>query len=137
MCYRVIANLYIAKKKECSSRLPNNFLKDTIDAHKEAFGISSDTIVSPAIIRSCNIRGQKISKKGPVKPLENIEPSTVAICLQMEVCWQPLNAKEGLLLMNSLIYRRPVVQENLILFKKKSNIVNKNARKLGKTTKSW
>ena len=41
------------------------------------------------------------------------------------------------MLMNSLIGRRPVVQENLILFKEKSNIVNKDASKLGKVTKSW
>ena len=38
---------------------------------------------------------------------------------------------------NSLIDRRPVVQENLILFKEKSNKVNKDAIKLGKVTKLW
>ena len=41
------------------------------------------------------------------------------------------------MLINSLIYRSVVVQENLISFKEKSNIVNKDARKLGKVTKSW
>ena len=30
----VIANLYISKKKECSLRFPNKFLKETIVAHK-------------------------------------------------------------------------------------------------------
>ena len=55
----------------------------------------------------------------------------------MEFSWQPLNAKEGLLLRNSLIDRSTVVQENLILFKEKSNISNKDASKLGKVTKSW
>ena len=34
----------------------------------------------------------------------------------MAFCRQLLNAKGGLLLMNRLIDRRPVVQENLILF---------------------
>ena len=33
-CYCEITNIYIAKKKEYSSRLPNNFMKDTIDAQK-------------------------------------------------------------------------------------------------------
>ena len=49
-CYCAITNIYIAKKKECSSLLPNNFLKYTIDAQKEDFGISLDTIVSHATI---------------------------------------------------------------------------------------
>ena len=40
------------------------------------------------------------------------------------------------MLMNRLIDRRPVVQVNLILFKEKPNIVNKDASKLGKVTKS-
>ena len=39
--------------------------------------------------------------------------------------------------MNSIINRSAVVQVNLILFKEKSNIANKDARKLGKVTKSW
>ena len=136
-CYRVIANLYISKKKECSSRLPNNFLKDTIDAQKEAFGISSDKSFSIATIRSRKRRGQNRSNNVPVTPLANIEPALVAICLQMVFFRKPLNKKEGLFIMNILIDRRPVVQENLILFKEKSNIVNKDASKLGKVTKSW
>ena len=41
------------------------------------------------------------------------------------------------MLVNSLFGRSAVVQENLILFKEKSNIVNKDANKLGKVTKSW
>ena len=41
------------------------------------------------------------------------------------------------MLINSLIDRRPVVQENLILFKEKSNIVNKDASKIYEVTKSW
>ena len=41
------------------------------------------------------------------------------------------------MLMNSLIGRSAVVQENLISFKEKPNIVNKDASKLGKVTKSW
>ena len=55
----------------------------------------------------------------------------------MAVFRKPLNAKEGILLMNSLIDRSVVVQENLILFKEKSNIVNKDASKLYEVTKSW
>ena len=47
------------------------------------------------------------------------------------------NPKEGLLLMNSLIDRSVVVQENLISFKEKSNIVKKDTRNLGEVTKSW
>ena len=39
--------------------------------------------------------------------------------------------------MNSIINRSGVVQENLILFKEKSNMVNKDARNIGKVTKSW
>ena len=39
--------------------------------------------------------------------------------------------------MNIIIDRSAVVHENLILFKEKSNIVNKDAIKLGKVTKSW
>ena len=136
-CYCAITNLYITKKKECSSQLPNNFLKEDIEAQKEAFGIPSDTIVSHATIRSRERRGQNRSKKGPVAPLANIEPALVAICLQMAFFRQPLNAKEGLLLMNSLIDRSIVVQENLIPFMERSNIVNKDAIKLGKVTKSW
>ena len=41
------------------------------------------------------------------------------------------------MLMNSLIYRSAVVQENLILFKEKSNIANKDASKLGKVNRLW
>ena len=41
------------------------------------------------------------------------------------------------MLRNSLIDRSIVVQENLISFKDKSNIVNMDARKLGKVTTSW
>ena len=115
--YCAITNIYITKKKEYSSRLPNNFMKNTIDAQKESCGISSDTIVIHATIRSCKRRGQNRSKKGPVAPLANIEPALVTICLQMAFFRHPLNAKEGLLLMNSIIDRRPIVQENLILFK--------------------
>ena len=115
--------------------MPNNFLKYTIDAQKEAFGISSDTIVSHTKIRRRERRGQNRSKKGPVAPLENIEPALVAICLQMAFFRQPLNIKEGLLLMNILIDRIAVVQENLILLKEKSNMANKDASKLGKVTK--
>ena len=110
--------------------MPNNLLKDTIDAQKEAFGISLDTIVSHATIRSRERRGQNRIKKGPVAPLAKIEPALVAICLQMSFCRKPLNAKEGLLLMNSITDRSAVVQENLILFKGKSNIMNKDASKL-------
>ena len=78
-------------------------MKETIDAQKELFGIPSDKIVSHATIRIRERRGQKRSKKGPVAPLAKIEPTLVAICLQMEFFWQRLNAKEGLLMMNSLI----------------------------------
>ena len=39
--------------------------------------------------------------------------------------------------MNSLIDRSAIVLENLISFKEKTNIVNKDARNLGKVTKSW
>ena len=47
-CYCAITNLYISKNKECSSRFPNNFLKETIDAQKEAFGISlENNLVTP------------------------------------------------------------------------------------------
>ena len=102
-CYFPITNLYISKKKECSSRFPNNFLKETIDAQKEAFGIPLDSIVSHATIRGRERRGQNRSKKGPVAPLANIEPALVAICLQMAFFRKPQNAKEGLLLINSLI----------------------------------
>ena len=91
--YCAITNIYITKKKEYSSRLPNNFLKDTIDAQKEAFGICSDTIVSHATIRSRERRVQNRSKKGPFAPLANIEPALVAICLQMKFCRKPLNSK--------------------------------------------
>ena len=80
-CYCAITNLYISKNKECSSRFLNNFLKETIDAQKEAFGISSDTSGSHAIIRSRERRGQNISKKGPVAPLAKTEPALVLICL--------------------------------------------------------
>ena len=96
-----------------------------------------DTIVSHATTRSCEIRGQNRSKKGPVAPLVNIEPTLVAICLQMALFRKPLNAKEGIFLMNGLINRSGIVQENLISFKGKSSIVNKDARNLGKVTKSW
>ena len=137
VCVGAITNLYISKKKECSSQLPNNFLKETIDAQKDAFGIPSDTIVSHATIRGRERIGQNRSKKGPFTHLANIQPALIAICLQMAFFRQSLNAKEGLLLRNSLIDRSAVVQENLILFKEKSNIVNKDARKLGKVTKSW
>ena len=41
------------------------------------------------------------------------------------------------MLMNILIDRIAVVQENLIPFKEKSNILNKDASKLGKLTKLW
>ena len=115
--------------------MPNNFLKETSDTQKEAFVISLDTIVSHTTIRSRKRRGQNRSKKGPVTPLANIEPALVAICLQIAFCRKYINAKEGLLLMNSLIDRSAVVQEKLILFKEKSNIVNKDASKLGKVTK--
>ena len=71
-CYCAITNLYIAKKKECSSQLPNNFLKETIDAQKEAFGISSDKIISHATIQIRERRDQNRSKRGPVEPLEKI-----------------------------------------------------------------
>ena len=40
------------------------------------------------------------------------------------------------MLMNSLIDKISIVQENLISLKEKSNIVNKDARKIGKVTKS-
>ena len=39
--------------------------------------------------------------------------------------------------MNILIDRSAVVQESLILFKEKSNMVNKDASTLGRLTKSW
>ena len=41
------------------------------------------------------------------------------------------------MLTNSIIDRSALVQENLILFKEKSNIANKDASKIGKVTKSW
>ena len=110
--------------------IANNFLKDTINAHKEAFGTSSDKFFSHSTIRSRKRRGQNRSKKGPVAPLANIEPALVTICLQMAFFRHPLNAKEGLLLNNSLIDRSDIVKE-------KSNTVNKDAIKLGKVTKSW
>ena len=115
--------------------MPNNFLKDTIDAQKEAFGISSDKIISHNTILNRERRNQNRSKKGPVSPLANIETTLVAICLQMAFFRKPLNIKEGLLLMNILIDRIAVVQENLILLKEKSNMANKDASKLGKVTK--
>ena len=55
----------------------------------------------------------------------------------MKFCRKPLNSKEGLLLMNILIDRIVVVQEKLISFREKSNIVNKYEIKLVKVTKSW
>ena len=96
-----------------------------------------DTIVSHAKIRNGERRGKNIIKKGPVAPLEKIEPALIAICLQMAFCRKPLNPKEGLLPMNSLIDRSPLFQEKVILFKEKSNIANKDAIKLEKVTKSW
>ena len=83
--------------------MPNNFLKETIDTQKEAYGIPLDTIVSHATIRSRERRVQNRSKKGPVAPLAKIEPALVAICLLMAFFRQPLNTEEGLFLMNSLI----------------------------------
>ena len=92
-CYCAITNLYIYKKKECSLQLPNNSLKENIDAQKEAFGISLDKFFIHTTILRLERRGQNRSKKVPVAPLAKIEPALVAICLQMAFFRQPLNAK--------------------------------------------
>ena len=83
MCYCAITNIFISKKKEYSSRLPNKFLTETIDAQKEASGISSDKLFSHATIQSRERIGQKRIKKGPIALLAKIEPVLVAVCLQM------------------------------------------------------
>ena len=136
VCICEIGNVHVAKKKECP-RAPNNCLRETIDAQKEVFGISLDALVSENAIRSRKKRASNTSKKGPVAPLASVEPALIAMCLQMALCRQPLNASDETSLMNGLIDNSVAIQENLISFKVNSNTANKDARNPGEVTKSW
>ena len=80
-CLCAITALYAAKKKEYAKkkaycvRMPNTFLKETIEEQKEAFGIPSHTLVSEAKIRSRENRASNTSNKGPAAPLASVEPA--------------------------------------------------------------
>jgi len=132
-----IATLYQEKKTKCNNngeKLPNGWLKMTIDNVVNTKGLPPSTSISLKTIRN---RKQAIvlSDRGSATLMSGVEPQLVTLILAMAQARRCLRASECLSLANDLIKGTEVEKKIIERKKKRNELYDDNSPVLGK--KYW
>ena len=137
-CRNAIAREVFEYQKNLEGRLPVGYIDSIIEKKKEEFKLPDTVIISKRTIQNRLRNGRKLEcqHRGPESPLKDVENVVVELCIALNKIGQPLSARQGLELTNSIIDGTDI-QDFLINWKDTNGLTYENLQKKKRVGKGY